>query len=162
MRSIASVLISSSLSLLQNIDADFSRMQQVLSNRILPAFKRYSIGTEPAREAAKVYACVHSTYSCHDTFSSSGHPFMSRLPRSAYQLPMTYRLCRRPHLVWPWRMNPTRPLTLKICPLHRDLMLIRSTQIVHHPKVPSSPHKPQSPPHQQQRLHGHGEQMTPH
>jgi hypothetical protein len=43
--------------LLQNIDADFSKMQKVLSNRILPTFKRYAIGTEPAherREAAKV------------------------------------------------------------------------------------------------------------
>ena len=162
--SIVSVLIFSPLSLLQNIDADFSRMQQVLSNRILPAFKRYSIGTEPAREAAKVsYACVYLTYSCHDTFfPSSGHPFMSRLPRSAYQLPMTYLLYRIPHLVWPWRRNPTYPLALKICPLHRDSMLIRSTQIVHPPKVHSSPHKPRSPPRQQQRLRGHGEQMTPH
>lgn len=50
-----SVLILSSRFLLQDIDANFSKMQQVLSNRILPAFKRYSIGTEPAREAAKVY-----------------------------------------------------------------------------------------------------------
>jgi len=47
-------LVLSSRSLLQDIDADFSKMQQVLSDRILPAFKRYSIGTEPAREAAKV------------------------------------------------------------------------------------------------------------
>ena len=47
-----------SVSQLQDIDANFSRMQQVLSNRILPAFKRYSIGTEPVREAAKVCTCV--------------------------------------------------------------------------------------------------------
>jgi len=33
-------------------------MQNVLSSRILPAFKRYSIGTEPVREAAKVCASI--------------------------------------------------------------------------------------------------------
>jgi DASH complex subunit ASK1 len=55
--------------LLQDIDANFSKMQQVLSNRILPAFKRYSIGTEPAREAAKVYAYIHRRYSAHDNSS---------------------------------------------------------------------------------------------
>ncbi|KAH9984074.1 hypothetical protein BJV74DRAFT_590288 [Russula compacta] len=44
---------------LQDIDANFSRMQQVLSNRILPAFKRYSIGTEPVREAAKFWTSFY-------------------------------------------------------------------------------------------------------
>ncbi|KAI0275487.1 hypothetical protein BC834DRAFT_52771 [Gloeopeniophorella convolvens] len=44
---------------LQDIDADFSKMQQVLSNRILPAFKRYSIGTEPVREAAKFWTSFY-------------------------------------------------------------------------------------------------------
>ncbi|KAI0279408.1 hypothetical protein BGY98DRAFT_933197 [Russula aff. rugulosa BPL654] len=44
---------------LQDIDANFSKMQQVLSNRILPAFKRYSIGTEPAREAAKFWTSFY-------------------------------------------------------------------------------------------------------
>ncbi|KAH9047025.1 DASH complex subunit Ask1-domain-containing protein [Lactarius deliciosus] len=40
---------------LQDIDANFSKMQQVLSNRILPAVKRFAIGTEPVREAAKFW-----------------------------------------------------------------------------------------------------------
>ncbi|KAI0296318.1 DASH complex subunit Ask1-domain-containing protein [Multifurca ochricompacta] len=44
---------------LQDIDADFSKMQQVLSSRILPAFKRYSIGTEPVREAAKFWTSFY-------------------------------------------------------------------------------------------------------
>ncbi|KAH9973366.1 DASH complex subunit Ask1-domain-containing protein [Lactifluus volemus] len=44
---------------LQDIDADFSKMQQVLSQRILPAFKRYSIGTEPVREAAKFWTSFY-------------------------------------------------------------------------------------------------------
>jgi len=55
-----SALILSTRLLLQDIDANFSKMQQVLSNRILPAFKRYSIGTEPAREAAKVYMRIYT------------------------------------------------------------------------------------------------------
>lgn len=37
----------------QNIDANFSRMQHIMANRILPAVKRYSVGTEPVREAAR-------------------------------------------------------------------------------------------------------------
>ncbi|KAH9056904.1 DASH complex subunit Ask1-domain-containing protein [Lactarius vividus] len=40
---------------LQDIDANFSKMQQVLSNRILPAVKRFAIGTEPVREVAKFW-----------------------------------------------------------------------------------------------------------
>ncbi|KAI0095135.1 hypothetical protein BDY19DRAFT_988901 [Irpex rosettiformis] len=40
---------------LQNIDANFSKIQQILANRILPAVKRYSVGTEPVREAAKFW-----------------------------------------------------------------------------------------------------------
>ncbi|KAF8260959.1 hypothetical protein EI94DRAFT_1705912 [Lactarius quietus] len=39
----------------KDIDANFSKMQQVLSNRILPSFKRFAIGTEPVREAAKFW-----------------------------------------------------------------------------------------------------------
>ena len=37
----------------QNVDANFSRIQQVMANRILPAVKRYAVGTEPVREAAR-------------------------------------------------------------------------------------------------------------
>ena len=44
--------------MIKDIDANFSKMQQVLSNRILPAFKRFAIGTEPVREAAKVCTFV--------------------------------------------------------------------------------------------------------
>ncbi|KAI0051708.1 hypothetical protein FA95DRAFT_1587021 [Auriscalpium vulgare] len=44
---------------LQDIDANFSKMQHVLSNRILPAFKRYSVGTEPVREAAKFWTSFY-------------------------------------------------------------------------------------------------------
>ncbi|KAN0136028.1 hypothetical protein V8E53_006189 [Lactarius tabidus] len=38
---------------LQDIDVNFSKMQQVLSNRILPFLKRFVIGTELVREATK-------------------------------------------------------------------------------------------------------------
>ncbi|KAI0246628.1 hypothetical protein BJV78DRAFT_124399 [Lactifluus subvellereus] len=64
---------------LQDIDADFSGMQQVLSNRILPAFKRYSIGTEPVREAAKFWTSFYEQAAqvripTYDDFSSLQEP----------------------------------------------------------------------------------------
>ncbi|EMD30860.1 hypothetical protein CERSUDRAFT_145767 [Gelatoporia subvermispora B] len=37
---------------LQQIDANFSKMQQVMANKILPAVKRYAVGTQPVRDAA--------------------------------------------------------------------------------------------------------------
>ncbi|KIJ49373.1 hypothetical protein M422DRAFT_27735 [Sphaerobolus stellatus SS14] len=40
---------------LQNIDANFSRIQSLIANKLLPAFKRYAEGTEPVREAAKFW-----------------------------------------------------------------------------------------------------------
>ncbi|KAH8094634.1 hypothetical protein BXZ70DRAFT_896723 [Cristinia sonorae] len=40
---------------LQNIDANFSKIQQIMANRILPAVKRYAVSTEPVREAAKFW-----------------------------------------------------------------------------------------------------------
>lgn len=39
---------------LQNIDENFSKIQNALQNKVLPAVKRYSVATEPVREAAKV------------------------------------------------------------------------------------------------------------
>lgn len=38
----------------QNIDENFSKIHNLLANRLLPAVKRYAIGTEPVREAAQV------------------------------------------------------------------------------------------------------------
>lgn len=38
----------------KNIDANFSRIQHLMATRLLPAVKRYALGTEPVREAAKV------------------------------------------------------------------------------------------------------------
>ncbi|KAH9486470.1 DASH complex subunit ask1 [Psilocybe cubensis] len=43
---------------LQNIDENFSKIHNVLANKLLPAVKRYAVGTEPVREAAK--ACFPS------------------------------------------------------------------------------------------------------
>ena len=40
--------------LYQNVDANFSKIQQIMSNRILPAVKRYAVETESVRDAAKV------------------------------------------------------------------------------------------------------------
>jgi DASH complex subunit ASK1 len=41
--------------LIQNIDENFSKIHTVLTNRILPAVKRYAVATEPVREAAQVW-----------------------------------------------------------------------------------------------------------
>lgn len=38
----------------QNIDENFSKIHNALANKLLPAVKRYAVGTEPVREAAKV------------------------------------------------------------------------------------------------------------
>ncbi|KAH9936973.1 DASH complex subunit Ask1-domain-containing protein [Fomitopsis serialis] len=40
---------------LQNIDANFSKMQHIMASKILPAVKRYAVGTEPVREAARFW-----------------------------------------------------------------------------------------------------------
>jgi DASH complex subunit ASK1 len=39
---------------IQNIDENFSKIHNILANKLLPAVKRYAVGTEPIREAAKV------------------------------------------------------------------------------------------------------------
>ncbi|KAH9924349.1 uncharacterized protein BXZ73DRAFT_91330 [Epithele typhae] len=44
---------------LQNIDANFSKMQHIMANRVLPAMKRYAIGTQPVREAARFWTAFY-------------------------------------------------------------------------------------------------------
>ncbi|KAF9254538.1 hypothetical protein L218DRAFT_1009566 [Marasmius fiardii PR-910] len=44
---------------LQNIDENFSKIYHILSTRILPAVKRYAVGTEPVREAAKFWVSFY-------------------------------------------------------------------------------------------------------
>ncbi|KAH7907557.1 hypothetical protein BJ138DRAFT_1014302 [Hygrophoropsis aurantiaca] len=44
---------------LQNIDANFSKIQHLLSTKLLPAVKRYAVGTEPVREAAKFWTSFY-------------------------------------------------------------------------------------------------------
>ncbi|CDO69879.1 hypothetical protein BN946_scf184884.g38 [Trametes cinnabarina] len=44
---------------LQNIDANFSKIQHVMANRILPAVRRYAVGTQPVREAAKFWTTFY-------------------------------------------------------------------------------------------------------
>ncbi|KAL4070456.1 hypothetical protein J3A83DRAFT_4094416 [Scleroderma citrinum] len=44
---------------LQNIDANFSKIQNLLATRLLPAVKRYAVSTEPVREAAKFWASFY-------------------------------------------------------------------------------------------------------
>ncbi|KAJ8456850.1 hypothetical protein ONZ45_g18554 [Pleurotus djamor] len=44
---------------LQNIDENFSKIHNLLANKLLPAVKRYSVGTEPVREAAKFWTSFY-------------------------------------------------------------------------------------------------------
>ncbi|KAG9313916.1 hypothetical protein JVU11DRAFT_4688 [Chiua virens] len=44
---------------LQNIDANFSKIQHLMSTRLLPAVKRYAVGTESVREAAKFWTSFY-------------------------------------------------------------------------------------------------------
>ncbi|KAI6136180.1 hypothetical protein F5141DRAFT_1039509 [Pisolithus sp. B1] len=44
---------------LENIDANFSKIQNILANRLLPAVKRYAVSTEPVREAAKFWTSFY-------------------------------------------------------------------------------------------------------
>jgi DASH complex subunit ASK1 len=40
--------------LLQEIDANFAKIHQVITSRVLPEIKRFAIAAEPTKEAAKV------------------------------------------------------------------------------------------------------------
>ncbi|KXN85734.1 DASH complex subunit ask1 [Leucoagaricus sp. SymC.cos] len=44
---------------LQNIDENFSKIHHVLASKLLPAVKRYAVGTEPVREAAKFWTSFY-------------------------------------------------------------------------------------------------------
>ncbi|KAF9469655.1 hypothetical protein BDZ94DRAFT_1206358 [Collybia nuda] len=44
---------------LQNIDENFSKIHNLLANKLLPAVKRYAVGTEPVREAAKFWTSFY-------------------------------------------------------------------------------------------------------
>ncbi|KAJ7508460.1 DASH complex subunit Ask1-domain-containing protein [Mycena galericulata] len=44
---------------LQNIDENFSKIHNVLANKILPAVKRYAVGTKPVREAANFWVSFY-------------------------------------------------------------------------------------------------------
>lgn len=44
---------------LQNIDENFSKIHNVLASKLLPAVKRYAVGTEPVREAAKFWTSFY-------------------------------------------------------------------------------------------------------
>ncbi|KAJ6463244.1 DASH complex subunit Ask1-domain-containing protein, partial [Mycena vitilis] len=44
---------------LQNIDENFSKIHNVLANKIMPAVKRYAVGTKPVREAANFWVSFY-------------------------------------------------------------------------------------------------------
>ncbi|EAU92376.1 hypothetical protein CC1G_00595 [Coprinopsis cinerea okayama7 len=67
---------------LQNIDENFANIHNVLANRILPSIKRYSVGTEPVREAAKFWTSFYEqaaqiripTFEDHSTVNEIPEP----------------------------------------------------------------------------------------
>ncbi|KAJ6601152.1 DASH complex subunit Ask1-domain-containing protein [Mycena vulgaris] len=44
---------------LQNIDENFSKIHNILANKILPSVKRYAVGTKPVREAANFWVSFY-------------------------------------------------------------------------------------------------------
>ncbi|KAF8640537.1 hypothetical protein AX17_000199 [Amanita inopinata Kibby_2008] len=44
---------------LQNIDENFSKIHHLLANKLLPAVKRYAVGTEPVRDAAMFWTSFY-------------------------------------------------------------------------------------------------------
>lgn len=85
--STAKTILHNSSCYLQNIDANFSKIQQIMANRILPAVKRYAVGTEPIRDAAKV--CLPFNLALMKSsidYSSFGRRFSSKPLKSAYLL----------------------------------------------------------------------------
>ncbi|KAG2341929.1 hypothetical protein BDR05DRAFT_935502 [Suillus weaverae] len=44
---------------LQNIDTNFSKIQNIMATKLLPAVKRYAVSTEPVREAAKFWTSFY-------------------------------------------------------------------------------------------------------
>ncbi|KAF8338376.1 DASH complex subunit Ask1-domain-containing protein [Amanita rubescens] len=64
---------------LQNIDENFSKVHNTLANKILPAVKRYAVGTEPVREAAKFWTSFYEqaaqiripTFDDHETVNEN-------------------------------------------------------------------------------------------
>lgn len=71
----------------QNIDENFSKIHHALATKLLPAVKRYAVGTEPVREAAKVcmcYALFHKL-SSEPAVTSSGPHFMNKQLKYGFQ-----------------------------------------------------------------------------
>jgi DASH complex subunit ASK1 len=67
----------------QNIDENFSKIHNILANKILPAVKRYAVGTKPVREAANVRpdASLALSACVKGPFHSFGYPSTRKRPR---------------------------------------------------------------------------------
>lgn len=72
----------------QNIDENFSKIHNLLANKLLPAVKRYAVGTEPVREAAKVRHLQSRLLQDSAIFSSGPHS-MNKPHKSEYRATMT-------------------------------------------------------------------------
>ncbi|KZS87218.1 hypothetical protein SISNIDRAFT_471156 [Sistotremastrum niveocremeum HHB9708] len=44
---------------LQNIDINFSKIQELMASKVLPAFRRYAVATEPVRDAANFWVSFY-------------------------------------------------------------------------------------------------------
>ncbi|KAF9444417.1 hypothetical protein P691DRAFT_736487 [Macrolepiota fuliginosa MF-IS2] len=65
---------------LQNIDENFSRIHNVLANKLLPAVKRYAVGTEPVREAAKFWTSFYEQAAQIRIPTSDDHSTVNEFP----------------------------------------------------------------------------------
>ncbi|KAL0951927.1 hypothetical protein HGRIS_008581 [Hohenbuehelia grisea] len=67
---------------LQNIDENFSKIHNLLANKLLPAVKRYAVGTEPVREAAQFWTSFYEQAAqiripTYEDYSSVNEPFFN-------------------------------------------------------------------------------------
>ena len=90
--------------ILQEIDANFAKIHQIITTRILPEIKRFAIAGEPTREAAKVrHDLMHRGTACWMLTCSSG-------VRSSKQLLLSEYNSR------PRSPSPNHPLVTRIRP----------------------------------------------
>ncbi|KAF7783961.1 hypothetical protein Agabi119p4_126 [Agaricus bisporus var. burnettii] len=65
---------------LQNIDENFSKIHNALANKLLPAVKRYAVGTEPVREAAKFWTSFYEQAAQIRIPTSDDHSTVNEFP----------------------------------------------------------------------------------
>ncbi|KAN0136027.1 hypothetical protein V8E53_006188 [Lactarius tabidus] len=97
---------------IKDIDARFSKIQQVFSHRILLSSKRFTIATEPVQEAAKVRTCMldvfipyYSSSVALDCFFRARHPS----PYTHFRTPVLHARAIHRHFFRCTRTQPSTP-----------------------------------------------------